>query len=148
MCLLQEIRQETIKNAMNILSLICLLPCPMYGIHYTHTDGPSMNISQLLHIRLTVSANASHRQVHMTLSWHWKSVQPILRVHSCFINVYHRHWCQEKCKPSIYDYYFTISFSAFFYSLDVFSLFHRLFKNNTELKSFGRHRESNPRPFV
>ncbi len=33
---------------------------------------------------------------------------------------------------------FTISFSAFFYSLDVFSLFHRLFLNNTELKIFGQ----------
>ena len=32
-----------------------------------------------------------------------------------------------------------ISFSAFFYSLDVFSLFDRLFLNNTELKIFGRH---------
>ncbi len=31
-------------------------------------------------------------------------------------------------------YHFTISFSAFFHSLDVFSLFHRLFLNNTELK--------------
>ncbi len=31
-------------------------------------------------------------------------------------------------------------FSVFFYSLDVFSLFHRLFLNNTELKIFGRHR--------
>ncbi len=28
--------------------------------------------------------------------------------------------------------------------LDVFSLFHRLFLNNTELKIFGRHWESNP----
>ncbi len=31
--------------------------------------------------------------------------------------------------------------------LDVFSLFYRVF-NNTELKIFGRHRESNPGPLV
>ena len=37
-----------------------------------------------------------------------------------------------------------ISFSAFFYSLDVFSLFHQLFFNNWELIIFGRHWESNP----
>ncbi len=52
---------------------------------------------------------------------------------------------------------FTISFSAFFYFLSLlllslpsftFSLFHRLYLNNTELKIFGRHRESNPGVFV
>ncbi len=47
-----------------------------------------------------------------------------------------------------YYYHFIISFSAFFYSLDAFSLFQRFFLNNTELKIFGRHRELNPGPLA
>ena len=49
--------------------------------------------------------------------------------------------------------HFTISFSAFLFFLIFFFFklircisFHRLYLNNTELKTFGRHQESNPRP--
>ncbi len=39
--------------------------------------------------------------------------------------------------------HFTIIFSDFFYPLDIFSLFHRFFFNNTELKIFGHQWELN-----
>ncbi len=44
-------------------------------------------------------------------------------------------------------YYFTISFSTFFYSLDVFSLFHRLFKQY-RIKNIWSPPGIEPRNFV